>query len=168
MEEQFDLCSKDRVPLGRKGLRGLELAENEYHIVVMAILINEDDNVLITKRSENKIAGGKWECTAGSVVAGEKSKDAVIREIREEIGILVQIDYEKPVSHFISEDAIWDIWVVRTANSIEELILQQEEVDEAKYVAISEIKMIIDSGFATQTLEELLKLHQKGMINIAS
>jgi 8-oxo-dGTP pyrophosphatase MutT (NUDIX family) len=79
--EYFDVYTINRIPLGKKYPRGSQLSNNEYRLVVMGILINDSGEVLLTKRSKNKIAGGKWECTAGLVQAGENSKAAIIREI---------------------------------------------------------------------------------------
>lgn len=166
MEEYFDIYTIDRKPIYKVGSRGNSLLENEYHIVVMAIIMNSKREVLITKRSENKIAAGKWECTAGSMVVGENSRDAIIREIKEEIGVVVSIDNKEPISFFILEDAIWDIWLVYTDIKIEDLILQKEEVDEARYATLSEIIEIIKNEKATNTLKELIKLHKNQKITI--
>lgn len=111
MEECFDVCTIDRKPLGKICVRGSRLNVNEYHIVAMAILINEQGEVLLTKRSKNKTAAGMWECTAGSVLTGEESKEAIIREVKEELGITVEMK-GKSISGYIENDAIFDLWMV--------------------------------------------------------
>ena len=163
--EYFDLCSVDRKPLGKKVQRGTRLNSNEYHLVVMAIIINENREVLLTKRSKNKIAGGLWECTAGSVLAGENSRDAIIREVKEEIGININVS-EYPIAGYSEGDALFDFWIVKIDNKIQDLILQTEEVDEAKYVTLNEIQNIISNGIATKSLNELIKLNMNGLISI--
>lgn len=168
MEEYFDIYTINREPTGKKGVRGQDLKKNEYHIVVMAIIMNKYGEVLITKRSNNKIAGGKWECTSGSALAGESSKEAVIREIKEELGVTVTIEEEKPISYFVLDDAIWDIWVVKANIDIIDVKLQHEEVDEAKYVNLEEITNMIKSRIATKTIEKMVSLHKKGFIKIAN
>ncbi len=164
MEEYFDIFTINREPTGKTGVRGQDLEKNEYHIVVMAIIMNTHGEVFITKRSNNKIAGGKWECTSGSALTGESSKEAVIREIKEEIGVTVPIEEEKPISHFVLDDTIWDIWLVKADIDIKDVKLQQEEVDEAKYVNLEEITKMIKSGIATKTIDKLVELHHNGVI----
>ena len=168
MNECFDIYTINKKPTGKIGFRGKKLEKGEYHIVVMAIILNNNNEVLITKRSKNKIAGGKWECTSGSAVLGESSKDAVIREIKEEIGISAFIMGEEPISYFILDDAIWDIWLVTTDIEITDLKLQYEEVEEAKYSNLKELNKIINSGTATKTIEKMIKLHTSGLIKIAN
>ncbi len=118
MEELFDICTIDRKQLGITKTRGSKLLENEYHVVVMAIMIRPDGKILITKRSSNKIAAGKWECTAGSVIAGENSKEAIRREVIEEVGIKTTIEDEDPISYYLEDDAIFDIWKIEISNDL--------------------------------------------------
>lgn len=166
MEECFDIYTINKEPTGKIGIRGKNLEIGEYHIVVMAVIINNKGEILITKRSKNKIAGGKWECTAGSALIGESSKNAVIREIKEEIGVNVIIKEENPISNFIYDDAIWDIWTIYIDIKVEDLKLQYEEVEEAKFANLRELNSIIEMGNVTETIKELLKLHNCGLIKI--
>ena len=163
--EYFDLCTIDRKPLGKKVQRGTNLNKNEYHLVVMAIMLNEKNELLLTRRSKNKIAGGLWECTAGSVLAGENSRDAIIREVKEEIGINVNIS-EDPITYYSEEETLFDFWIIKIDNKIKDLVLQTEEVDEAKYVTLKDINEIINNGTATKSLSELIKLNSKGIVLI--
>ena len=116
--EYFDLCTIDRKPLDKKVQRGTKLNKNEYHLVVMAIMLNEKNEVLLTRRSNNKIAGGLWECTAGSVLAGENSRNAIIREVKEEIGINVKV-FGNPITSYSEKDALFDIWMIQINNKIQ-------------------------------------------------
>ena len=60
----------------------------EFHLTVLGVLMRPDGKYLITRRRMDKEwAAGWWEVPGGGVRAGEDSKDAVIREIKEETGI---------------------------------------------------------------------------------
>jgi mutator protein MutT len=161
MVEKFDLLDANRKSLGRTAERGSRLAIGEYHVVAMALMVNPSRKILITRRSSKKTEAGKWECTAGSVVTGETSKNAIIREIKEEIGIDVAIMKENPIRSFFDEDAIFDIWEIPIISDIEELVLQADEVDEARYATIEEIELIVESGQGTNALKEILKVLQE-------
>jgi 8-oxo-dGTP diphosphatase len=166
MKEYFDVCTIDRNSLGKICERGSKLDKGEYHIVAMVILVNKQNKILLTRRSKNKTAAGMWECTAGSVLAGEKSRDAIIREIKEELGIKVEIK-ERPISEYIENDAIFDLWMADNIDyTIDDLKLQKEEVDEAGYKTLNEIKDIIKSGTATKCLNEIVKLNNIGLIKL--
>ena len=56
-------------------------------LVAAAALIDADDRVLIARRPPGKPMAGLWEFPGGKVQDGETPETALIREIREELGI---------------------------------------------------------------------------------
>ena len=59
-------------------------------LVVAVALIDPDGRVLIAKRPEGKQLAGLWEFPGGKVEQGERPEEALIRELREELGIVVK------------------------------------------------------------------------------
>ncbi len=60
--------------------------------VVCAVLLDEHGHVLVAKRPLDKSLGGLWEFPGGKVEEGESLSDALIREIREELGTEVVVE----------------------------------------------------------------------------
>ena len=58
--------------------------------VAVAIITNNEQQVLITQRPLNVPQGGLWEFPGGKLETGESPEHALIREIKEEIGIEVK------------------------------------------------------------------------------
>ena len=57
-------------------------------VLVSAVaLIDTDGRVLLAQRPEGKSLAGLWEFPGGKVEPGESPEDALIRELREELGI---------------------------------------------------------------------------------
>ena len=56
-------------------------------LVVAVALIDTDGRVLIAQRPEGKQLAGLWEFPGGKVEPGERPEAALIRELREELGI---------------------------------------------------------------------------------
>ena len=61
---------------------------------VVAAIIKKDNLYLVTQRNRNKHMGLKWEFPGGKVEANETLKEALTREIYEELNININV-YEK-------------------------------------------------------------------------
>ena len=59
-------------------------------LVVACALIDTDNRVLIAQRPEGKTLAGLWEFPGGKVDHGERPEAALIRELKEELGIVVE------------------------------------------------------------------------------
>jgi 8-oxo-dGTP diphosphatase len=56
-------------------------------LVAAVALVDRDGRVLIAKRPEGKAMAGLWEFPGGKVEADERPEQALIRELKEELGI---------------------------------------------------------------------------------
>jgi len=61
------------------------------HLVLVAAcaLIDPDGRVLIAQRPAGKAMAGLWEFPGGKVEAGERPEQTLIRELKEELGIII-------------------------------------------------------------------------------
>ena len=59
-------------------------------LVAACALIDPDGRVLIAQRPPGKAMAGLWEFPGGKVEKGERPEDTIIRELREELGIVVR------------------------------------------------------------------------------
>lgn len=56
-------------------------------LVVACALVDSDGRVLVAKRPEGREMAGLWEFPGGKADPGETPEDALIRELKEELGI---------------------------------------------------------------------------------
>lgn len=109
-----------------------------FHIVVEIWTKTSDGKILLTQRSPQKPMGLLWECTMGSVLAGEESREGAVRELAEETGISA-----KKEDLIFLGDTFYDNWIVDSylyiPKEIPALSLQAEEVCDAKFVPIEEM-----------------------------
>lgn len=76
-------------------------------IEVTCAIIVENGRVLATRRSETMPHPLKWEFPGGKLKAGESPELCIVREIREELGIEVEVKQVLgPVTHHYQEHSI--------------------------------------------------------------
>ena len=83
---------------------------------VAAAIIIKDGKILIAQRDEKQNQAGKWEFPGGKVESGETIKECLIREIKEELGINIEVgnffgesmyEYDTGTIKLISHKARW-------------------------------------------------------------
>ena len=67
-------------------------------LVAACALIDADRRVLIAQRPEGKPMAGLWEFPGGKVEQGETPEETLIRELREELGIVTQVPCLAPLT----------------------------------------------------------------------
>lgn len=138
--------------------RNLDNVPDGYYIsVVGVVIINENDEILLQKRSKSKrVNPGKWGICGGKVDFLETPLEAGIRETLEEIGILLDKEELKFLSIDINKKLHFTVYYVRKNVDVSECKLQKEEVEEIKYFKIEEVKDLDNEGF--EWLENLKKV----------
>jgi 8-oxo-dGTP diphosphatase len=69
------------------------MLQNKIVDVAAAVLQRPDGSFLLAQRPADKIWAGYWEFPGGKLEQGESALDALVRELREELGIEVQTAY---------------------------------------------------------------------------
>lgn len=75
-----------------------ECVQKKFVLVVAAVLIDADKRILMAQRPEGKSLAGLWEFPGGKVAAGETPEFALMRELREELGIETRPCCFRPVA----------------------------------------------------------------------
>lgn len=152
--EFWDIYDKDKKRTGRTMKRNdWCLKDGEYHLTVLGVIARPDGKFLITQRVMTKAwAPGWWEVSGGAAMAGEDSKDAVMREIKEETGIdvsdceggyLFTYHRENP-----GEGDNYFVDVYRFVKDIteEDVNIQKEEAAGFQFADLAQIKELADKG----------------------
>ena len=67
-------------------------------LVAAVALLDPDGRVLIAQRPPGKAMAGLWEFPGGKIEDGESPEEALVRELREELGIAVKPPCLAPVT----------------------------------------------------------------------
>ena len=161
--EYWDLYDRNGNLLNKTQLRG-PTNKNEYHIVVNVWIKNDEGKIILTKRDPNKPWPNKWECTGGSILAGEDSITGAIREVKEEIGI--NITNIKFVERIIRDEYpdFMDVYLCNENIDIEKAVLQEGEVTDIKWCTKEEIKNMTKTGEIAEPLNYIVDYMDKGII----
>ncbi len=109
-------------------------------LVAAVALIDADGRVLLAKRPEGKSLAGLWEFPGGKVEPGERPEQALIRELKEELGIDVEASCLAPLtfaSHAYEDfHLLMPLYVCRRWKGL----VQAMERQELKWVFAKDLK----------------------------
>ena len=158
--EIWDLYDKDRNKIGKDCIRGNEIPDNCYHLVVHVWIKNDKGEYLISQRSETKKSYPLlWECVGGSVIKGEDSLNGAIREVKEEVGIdLTECDGKlvfsevRDIRNGEKFNDIMDVWLFEYNGEVDLKNATTDEVNQVEWVKKEKIKEMFDSKELVPTL----------------
>ena len=135
--EKWDLYNAKREKSGITVCRGEIIPKGLYHLSVSAWIVNQQGQYLLSQRHPKKQYPLYWECTGGSVLSGETSLQGAIREVKEELGILLTPGSEKLIYQTRRENVqdFYDVWLFHRDIKIEEMRLQETEVVDVQWVS---------------------------------
>lgn len=137
--------------------------ENEYDLSVQIWILNDNNEIILTKRAGKMTYPYFWECTEGIVDYNETSLEAAIREVKEELGIEIyaneivklKIDREKENPKYT------DVYLCRKNISLEQINLQKEECIDVKIVNEDEYNSMCKNNEVIPYLNYFYEMYRK-------
>lgn len=143
--EYLDLYDENRNLTGKKILRGSGKPDKGNFINLVIIFIkNAENKFLIQKTSKEK--GGIWATTGGHVKSGQTFTEAIIEEVKEELGIDISKENFKFIYTEKFDFAFMDVYYLEKNINIEDIEVQEEEVEFVKWLSVEEIKELIKNN----------------------
>lgn len=148
MLEMWDLYNEKREKTGKVLPRGVLVPKGLYHLTVSAWIVNGQGQYLLSQRHPQKAYPLCWECTGGSVLAGEDSLSGAVREVREELGIILNQSKAKMIYHTRREETqdFYDVWLFHADVDISEIDMQETEVVGVQWVNRNVLIDMLHSG----------------------
>ena len=158
--ETWDLYTRERVLTGKTHIRGEEIPEACYHLVVHVWIRNANGEYLISQRAANRASLPlMWECVGGSVLAGESSLEGALREVKEEVGISLDPQLGTPAFSRVRDQVngqrfadILDVWVFCYDGPVALESATTDEVAQCQWMPPQQIRALADSGKLVPTL----------------
>ena len=148
--EYWDVYNKNGKWKRRVIRKGERLKSSDYHLIVEGWILRDDGQFIIQRRAlEKKSFAGMWYCSAGgSVISRETPKEGMVREFKEELGVDIREEELKLKRIITEKNTIFYIFLVRKNISLDEIVMQEEEVMDVDLASVEKIqKMINDKTF---------------------
>lgn len=115
---------------------------------VGAVIVNDDGKILLAKRGKKaQNERGKWEFPGGTVEFGDTMKDTILREIKEELGMEIELGDKLPsIDHLIPEEKqhwVTSAYIARTKAG-KPKIKEPEKCEEIGWFDFEQIENMID------------------------
>jgi isopentenyldiphosphate isomerase len=150
--EYLDILDDNGKPTGQSASREEVHEKGLWHRSAQVVIMNSDGRIFVHRRaSTKKYYPGLYDVYfGGHVLSGETSIEALIREVKEEIGIdLIPGDFEllfdirkadiQNGGSFINNDFA-EVYLARKDFTPDRLSLQEEEIGEVRFFTEGEIR----------------------------
>ena len=141
-----DIYDKDRNLTGRTHRRGTPWRKGEYGLVVCVWVYDGHGRLLLTRRAPGKSFAGTWENSGGAAQAGENSRQAMSRELREETGIRAEPEEFEWIATDRDRTCYYDFYCLKRDIPLEEVVLQPGETDDVQWATFSQVYDLIREG----------------------
>ena len=144
MDEFLDVVNEQNQLTGMQKLKSEIHRDNDWHRASHMWIYNDQGEILFQKRSLIKDTfPGKWDITGGHVGAGETYLNTAVRELEEELGITVAPEDLETLDMHKTEDIgreFQQVYLLRLNQPSSSFRLQEEEVLEARFIPIKELR----------------------------
>lgn len=163
--ERWDLYNENRELTGKICMRGEEIPQGFYHLVVHVWIRNYNGEYLISQRSAARPSFPlMWECVGGSAIAGEDSLTAALRETKEEVGLDLIADSGRLIYSVVGRvingvkfTDIVDVWLFEYDGDVDLSNATTTEVAQTKWMNYDEIRILSKENKLVHTLNYFFK-----------
>ena len=142
--EYNDIYDIHRRPTGRVHKRGTPWAQGDFGFVVCVWVYDGEGRVLLTRRAPQKSFPGTWENSGGAVKAGETSRQAVARELREETGIEAAEEEFQLLETGREGNIHYDYYCLHRETPLSKIVLLPGETDGVQWATFQQVHEMIE------------------------
>jgi isopentenyl-diphosphate delta-isomerase len=157
-DEYLDVIDRNGNPTGISELGSIVHRQGLLHKTIHVWIVNRKGEVLVQKRSQNKwMYPGFWEASVGGhLEKGDTNMSALCRETVEEVGISISPEEcifvcsvnhpsDDPHPNGFIDNEIHDVYIVVKDVDISDIVFQEDEIEEVRFVSLDTLKDWINS-----------------------
>lgn len=139
--------------------KGDEIPEGLYHLAVEIWILNDKGELLLLQRAKSKkFHPGEWECLGGSAIEDESFIECAIREVKEEIGIVISKEDLQECGYEIRRKHIVMTYILRRNFNLKDLKIQVTEIEKVGWFTNKEFEELQNQG---KFVKFLIRRYQK-------
>lgn len=156
MAEFFDVLDEFGNKTGRVKERSAVHRDGDWHAAINIFIVNSQNEVLQQRRAADKDSyPNMWDLFCGGhVTTGENYETAAIRELEEELGVVVRPEdlvkigefktSSRPHPNFIN-NSIERVYLLRRDWKLRDYRIQEEEISELRYVPWRKLREMLQN-----------------------
>ena len=147
MTEVWNAYDLNRNQLPHLLVRGEKIPEGQFHLCVNVLVRHQDGDILFMRRSANKsLYPGYYEFGAGgSVLAGEDSQTAALRELEEETGLVPDSIRLLEQVCSVNDQCHFDYYEVVVSGDKSQVSYQERETDAHVGLPLKEVPDFVEN-----------------------
>lgn len=161
MYELLDLYDENKNLTGevvkREKNKDIDIPDGRFINIVIIFIENSRGEFLIQHTSLEK--GGIYATTGGHVTSGSTSREGIITEFSEEMGVdISNLDF-KLYDSVIFKKCIFDVYYLKHDFDIKDFTYQEDEVESCSWMSISDIlNLIHEDKFRKSNIEPIFSI----------
>lgn len=162
--EYNDIYDENRQLTGKVHLRGRRWHPGEYGLTVCVWVYDGHGRLLMTRRAKEKSFAGTWENTGGAALAGESSMQAILRELREETGIIARAEDLELLDSETTGNTHFDYYCMRWNGTLDQIVLLPGETDAVKWATFAEVHEMIRNKEICRIIAKQFRNQEKDLL----
>lgn len=159
-----DVYDRNRKLTGRVHKRGTRWRMGEYGLVVCVWVYDGEGNILLTRRAPGKSFAGTWENSGGAALAGETSRQAIVRELFEETGLRAEEDEFELLSSERNRNTHYDFYCLKRKVPLEDIVLLPGETDDVQWASMEQIRRMVREGEICKIIGRQYRLQEPQLL----
>jgi len=113
---------------------------NEPNIAVKSFIVDDGKLLIIKRRDDDVHTPGVWEIPGGRLESGESPFLGLIREVKEETGLDIEVKNPLDVDHFTRDDGQVITMIIFLCKALTYTVKLSEEHTDYEWVPVNKVK----------------------------
>lgn len=116
---------------------------NKIVVALKGVIVNEGKVLIVQRAKDDEIGGGNWECVGGKIEFGEDLETALLREIKEEVGLNVVVERILYATTFKTDPTRQVVILTYLCSSNSKEAILSKEHSNYKWVSKDQLRLLL-------------------------